>query len=76
MTHRIFAAAILCASLTFPAAAMADEVGLVGGAVAGALVAGPIGLVVGAVAGNVVTDHKYHHYGRYAAVHSRRTYRN
>ena len=75
MTPRIFAAALLCASLIFPAVAMADETGLVGGAVAGAVVGGPIGLVVGAVVGNVVTDHKYHRYRHYAAVHSQRRYR-
>jgi hypothetical protein len=76
MLNRIFVAALVVASLAFPAAAMADETGLVGGAVAGAVVGGPIGLVIGAVVGNAVTDHKYHHYRRYAAVHNRRNDRD
>jgi hypothetical protein len=55
MTNRILAVGVALASLAFPAYAMADENGLVGGAVAGAVggavVGGPVGLVAGGVGG-------------------------
>ena len=58
MLVRTLTAAALLAALAFPAAAMADENGTVGGAVAGgiggAIVGGPVGLVVGGVGGAVV----------------------
>ena len=57
MLTRTLAAAAILATLAFPASAMADENGTVGGAVAGAIggavVGGPVGLVVGGVGGAV-----------------------
>ncbi len=74
MTNRMLAAGVVLALLAFPASAIADENGLVGGAVAGAIggavVGGPVGLVVGGVGGaavgNAVSNHgpRYHHYLR------------
>ena len=67
MTSRMLAAGVVLALLAFPASAIADENGLVGGAV---IVGGPVGLVVGGVGGaavgNAVTNHgpRYHHYLR------------
>ena len=74
MLTRTLAAAAILATLAFPASAMADENGTVGGAVAGgiggAVVGGPVGLVVGgvggAVVGKAVTNHRPY-YRRYVA---------
>jgi hypothetical protein len=69
MRKQTLVAAAIFAALAFPAAALADETGLVGGAIAGGVVGGPVGAVAGAVIGNGITGRHHYYHRHYAYTH-------